>query len=181
MVAETIAYDDWTSPFRRKWFVLHVKPRCEKKVFSFLQAYGYFRYLPTYRKTRIVQRRKVHTSLPLFPGYVFTRLLPEERMEILRTNLIVRTIFVNYPREMVHQLRQIARAAKSSQKELRAIRSTFRVGDYIRVKYGPFAGVEGYIRREGAKATLCMNIDILGASVEVALSPADIEKKEPPK
>ena len=95
-------------PSPSSWYVLHVKPRTEKKVVAYLASYGFFRYLPVYVKVTKVQRRKVRTELPLFPGYVFTRLDADGRLKMLRTNLLVRTIPVARPREMIHKLRQIA-------------------------------------------------------------------------
>ena len=161
---------------KRDWFVLHVKPRTEKKVMRFLEGYGYFRHLPLYVKVTKVQRRKVRRELPLFPGYVFTRLLPEERLRMLQTNLLVRTIPVPHPREMIHQLRQISHASRVAA-DIRPV-NPFRAGDYVRVKYGPMRGMEGYVKREGAKATICLNLEILGAAVETSISPADLEKVE---
>ncbi len=158
---------------KRDWYVLHVKPRTEKKVLSYLTSYRCFRYLPLYVKITKVQRRKVRTELPLFPGYVFTRLNPDERLKMLKTNLLVRTILVSRPREMIHQLRQIARASRNAP-GLRAV-NPFKVGDLVRVKTGPFRGLEGYIKREGAAATIVVNLDILGQAVETAISPADCE------
>ena len=97
---------------KRPWYVLHVKPRTEKKVESFLRIYGLFSYLPCWKKVAKIQRRKVVTELPLFPGYVFTRLSPDERMKMLRTNLLVRTIPADNSRLMIHQLRQVARTLR---------------------------------------------------------------------
>ena len=160
---------------QRVWFVLHVKPRTEKKAVLFLRSYGCFYHLPVYVKVTKVQRRKVKRELPLFPGYVFTKLSAEERLKMLQTNLLVRPIFVRHPRKMIHQLRQIAHAARGKT-DLRPVNSMFKAGDYVRVKYGPLRGTEGYIRREGAHATLCMNVEILGVSAEVAVSPEDLEE-----
>ena len=160
---------------RRSWFVLHVKPRTEKKVVTYLKRYRCFAHLPVYVKVTKVQRRKVRRELPLFPGYVFTRLSPDERITMLQTNLLVNTILVPRPREMIHQLRQIARAARGMP-EFRPRPNMFKEGDCVRVKYGPLRGTEGYVKREGAHATLCLNVEILNSSVEVSLSPADIEK-----
>ena len=159
---------------KRPWYVLHVKPRTEKKVESFLRVYGCFHYLPCWKKIAKVQRRKVVTELPLFPGYVFTRLSPDERMKMLRTNLLVRTIQVDDPRLMVHQLRQVARALEG-ERPVKVVHS-FKAGDLVRVKYGPFRGMEGYIKREGAKASLVMNVEILGQAVETSVFPEDIEE-----
>lgn len=161
---------------KRDWYVLHVKPRTEKKVMRYLQEYGYFRHLPVYVKVTKVQRRKVRRELPLFPGYVFTRLLSGERLKMLQTNLLVRTIPVPQPRTMIHQLRQISRAARAAPDLKPAV--MFKEGDYVRVKYGPLRGTEGYVRRQGAGATICMNVDILGTAVEMSISPADLEKAE---
>ena len=160
---------------RRAWFVLHVKPRTEKKSVLFLSRYGCFHHLPVYVKVTKVQRRKVRRTLPLFPGYVFTRLSAEERLKMLQTNLLVRAIYVPHPREMIHQLRQIAHASRGLP-EMRSVQHLFKEGDYVRVKYGPLRGTEGYVKRDGAHATLCLNVEILGASVEMSINPADIEK-----
>lgn len=159
---------------KRDWFVLHVKPRTEKKVMEYLGSYGYFGHLPTYVKETRVQRRKVRRILPCFPGYVFAKFFPEERVNILKTNLLVRTIPVPDPRRMIHQLRQIARAARAA--PLLMPSAMCREGDYVRVVTGPLYGTEGYVVRRGREATLCLNIEILGTAVEVSVSPSDIER-----
>ena len=160
---------------KRSWYVLHVKPRTEKKTAAYLVRYGYFCHLPLYTRTYRKQRRKVRVEMPLFPGYVFTRLLPEERIRMLQTNLIVRTILIERPRETVHQLRQIRRAARSDS-ELRRLSSTFRAGDRVRVMSGPLTGTDGYVKYDGTRAMLCLNVEILGAAVAVTVSPDCVER-----
>lgn len=162
----------------RDWYVLHVKPRTEKKVVSYLTRYGFFRYLPVLVKVTKVQRRKVRRELPLFPGYVFTRLTPEDRILMLRTNLLVQTIPVPHPRELIHQLRQVHHAAKAGS-EMKKLACTFKAGDYVRVVAGPLRGTEGYVKYDGMQANLCLNVDILGSAVEVEIAPADVEKIDP--
>lgn len=164
-------------PPKRDWFVLHVKPRTEKKVARYLASYRFFCHLPLYVKVTKVQRRKVRRELPVFPGYVFSKLFPDERVEMLKTNLVVRTIPVPQPRQMIHQLRQIANVSKAIVDEFR-VADVFKEGDYVRVASGPFRGTEGYIKRKGREATLCLNVDILGNAIEVSVSPADVEKVE---
>jgi transcription antitermination factor NusG len=166
--------DECERPAGRSWYVLHVKPRTEKKAVVYLERYRCFRYLPVFVKVVKVQRRKVRREIPVFPGYVFTRLSPEERVEMLKTNLIVRTISVSNPRAMIHQLRQVEHATKSTS-EIRRV-NPFKAGDYVRVKLGPMRGMEGYVRREGPNATICLNVEILGAAVELSISPEDVEK-----
>ena len=157
-------------------YVLHVKPRTEKKVMAYLERYGFFRYLPLLVKVTKVQRRKVRRELPIFPGYVFTRLLPDQRIKMLQTNLIVRTLPVSQPREMIHQLRQVKRATTATVQEMKKLSHTFKSGDYVRVKVGPLRGTEGYVRYDGDQATICLNVEILGSAVELTISPSDVEK-----
>lgn len=161
---------------KRDWFVLHVKPRTEKKVIDYIRRYGYFGYLPLYTKVSRIQRRKVRRQLPCFPGYVFARLFPEERIRMLKTNLLVNTIPVPDPRRMVHQLRQVTRASRVSE-GMRPC-DMCKVGDYVKVIAGPMYGMEGYVVRSGRKSRLCLNVEILGAAVEVSISPEDVEKAD---
>jgi transcription antitermination factor NusG len=161
---------------KRRWYVLHVKPRTEKKTEERLKLYRLWHHLPVYRKITRVQRRKVVRELPLFPGYVFACMNADERLRMLQTNLIVRTIDVPKQRELIHQLRQIAKAKKNGA-EMRTVEK-FTVGDYVRVVQGPFYGVEGYIKRDEGKATIVLNIEILGQAVSVSITPDCCEKIE---
>ena len=97
---------------------------------------------------------------------------------MLQTNLIINTILAKHPRTMIHQLRQIAHAAKGDTAMLTV--AMCKVGDYVRVVSGPMRGTEGYIQRKGREASLCLNVEILGVAVEVAVSPYDIEKIDSP-
>jgi len=161
----------------KTWYVLHVKPRTEKKVAAYLLRYHFFCHLPVYVKVTKVQRRKVRRELPLFPGYVFTRLSPDERIKMLQTNMIVRTILIDRPRETIHQLRQVSKAGKNSS-ELRRISKVFKAGDYVRIVSGPMRGTEGYVMYDGGRTTLCLNVEVLGVAAGITISPEDVEKVE---
>ena len=174
---DTNAYE---RPAKRDWYVLHVKPRTEKKVARIMAAYRCFCHLPLYLKITKVQRRKVRRWLPVFPGYVFTKLFADERVEMLKTNLVVRTITVQNPRRMIHQLRQIANVSKGILNEIHTT-EVFKAGEYVRITSGPFRGTEGYVKRAGRDARLCLNVDILGTAIEVTVSPVDIERADRPK
>ena len=154
--------------------MLHVKPRTEKKVDDHLSLLRVFHYLPLVRRETKVQRRRVVRFLPVFPGYVFTRLFPDERMAILRTQHVVRTIEVTDPRRMIHQLRQIEHARRLPA-DLRLAES-FAAGEYVKVVSGPLRGLEGQVKRIGAHTTLVLTVDILGRALEATVEPADLEK-----
>lgn len=161
-------------PRRRTWYVLHVKPRTEKKVNDFLSVLPVFHYLPLLRKEKKVQRRRVVRFLPAFPGYVFTRLFPEERIRVLETRHIVRTIPVAEPRKMIHQLRQVEHAGRLPV-DLKLVEN-FTAGEYVRVVSGPLRGVEGQVKRTAHGTSIVLTVDILGQSLEATVNPADLEK-----
>ena len=159
---------------QRTWYVLHVKPRAEKKLNDFLAAMRVFHYLPLVRKETKVQRRKVVRFIPVFPGYVFTRLFPDERIRMLGTQMLVRTIEVRDPRRMIHQLRQVEHARKLPA-DLR-LAASFSAGEYVKVVSGPLRGLEGQVKRIGAATSIVLTVDILGRALEATVAPGDIEK-----
>ena len=158
----------------RAWYVLHVKPRTEKKVDDFLSAMRVFHYLPLVRKETKIQRRRIVRFLPVFPGYVFTRLFPDERSRILGTKMVVRTIDVSNPRLMIHQLRQVAHAGRLPADLL--LVPHFDAGEYVKVISGPLRGVEGQVRRTAHGTSIVLTVDILGQSLEATVNPADLQK-----
>ena len=159
---------------RRTWYVLHVKPRTEKKLNDFLAAMRVFHYLPLVRKDTKVQRRKVVRFLPVFPGYVFTRLFPDERIRVLETKNLVRMIDVADPRRMIHQLRQVEHACRLSS-DIRLVEN-FTAGEYVKVVSGPLRGLEGQVRRIGGAMSIILTVDILGRALEATVAPGDVEK-----
>lgn len=158
----------------RHWSVLHVKPRTEKKVAEYLKIYRLWHYLPLWTKTVRRQRRKVKTELPVFPGYVFAKLNVADRVKMLKTNLVVGTISVLNERLLIHQLRQVARAGRSGSQ----IRKTqmFKEGEPVVIKYGPLAGIEGYVVRDNGGMSVVLNVEMLGQAICVSLPPDDCKK-----
>lgn len=159
----------------RIWYVLHVKPRTEKVVNDHLALMRVFHYLPLVRKEKRVQRRRVVRFFPVFPGYVFSRLSPEERLAIIQTQHIVRTIEVTNPRRMIHQLRQVEHACQLPS-DIKLL-PNFTEGEYVKVVSGPLRGAEGRVRRVNGKTSLVLAVDILGSAIEVEISPAFLEKE----
>ena len=164
------ATQDESMPRESAWYVLHVKPRTERKVMTRLALCGAWRYLPLLTKERRVQRRKVRVELPLFPGYVFARLDPARRLAMLKTNLLVRLIEIPNPRETIHQLRQIVHAGRLAPL---TPRPTFTLGARVRVSAGPFYGLVGHVDALGN--ALILSLDILGRAVSVSINPDDCE------
>src|SRR5262245_45652712 len=65
------------------WYALHVRSRFEKVVSRNLRGKGYDEFLPLYRRPSRWSDRIKEIELPLFPGYVFCRFNPLDRLPIL--------------------------------------------------------------------------------------------------
>ncbi|MCR5414517.1 MAG: hypothetical protein K6F50_07320 [Kiritimatiellae bacterium] len=163
------------APAPRRWCVLHVKPRTEKKMAAFLRHDRLWHHLPLVVKVKKVQRRKVRTELPLFPGYVFAKLNPSDRIAMLKTNLVVHTMSVADPRALIHELRQIEHAGRGDAADIRRA-PVFREGDHVRIVYGPMRGTEGYLKRDHGGAKIVLNVMMLNQAVEISVDPGDCEK-----
>src|SRR5262245_7261719 len=61
----------------RQWFAVHVWSRREKVVERLLSEKGFEIFLPlALKRSRVSARRFREAQLPLFPGYLFSRLHP---------------------------------------------------------------------------------------------------------
>ncbi|HRR34994.1 MAG TPA: transcription termination/antitermination NusG family protein [Kiritimatiellia bacterium] len=155
------------------WKVLFVKPRTEKKIAEYCQLYGISYYLPLREKTRVAQRRKITVRLPVFPGYVFARVISGQRLALLQTNLLVRILAPESPRRMLRDLVMVRRAlrvnpALESAKPLTA-------GRLVRIIDGPFQGVEGRVARLAGTLKVVLNVEMIGQAISVT---AEIDQVE---
>src|SRR5271170_5128416 len=65
------------------WFAVCVKSRSEKSVAAIARYNGFEQFLPLYRSRRRWSDRVKSVPLPLFPGYVFCRVEPVCRLQLL--------------------------------------------------------------------------------------------------
>lgn len=157
----------------KTWYFVRVKPRTEKKMKAWLTGSRIWNYLPVYVNVLIVQRRKVRNEIPVFPGYLLAHMDDAQRIQALRSNLVMMTIPLDRPRPVIHQLRQVVRAMKSAQ-ELKNVPMADRAGRFVRIKSGPMAGLEGYLVKKGDAYSMVVNMDALGTAIEVSVAAEDV-------
>ena len=151
----------------RRWMVLYTKPRQEKALSRELFRQQIPFYLPLVKKTLQYQSRKVSSHTPLFSGYVFLYASESERVRTLATNRVLRTLQVDDPERLVCDLRQL-RQLIASDAPL-TVESRLAPGNRVRVRKGPFAGIEGLVLRRRGHTHLLVSINFIqrGASVEI--------------
>jgi transcription antitermination factor NusG len=145
--------------------VLYLKPRCEKKMAEYCRIQGMEHYLPLRKETKIYQRRKVIVEKPVFPGYFFVTADQQGRLNLLKTNNIVRTLVPADEKRLLFELDQI-RMVLTVDPTLGSCKALQR-GKHVRITGGPFMGVEGIVWGMKGKTKVCLNVDMIGRAVAV--------------
>lgn len=156
------------------WQVLFLKPRTEKKVAEVCRTHLLPCYLPLQTTTKTYQRRKVTVTKPLFPGYLFVAVAPEQKIILQRTNHIIRFLVPHQPYRMLRDLVQVRRALQADP-TLRPINALTK-GRRVRITTGPFQGLEGIVTRLANAMRVVLTVDMIGMGVAVT---ADISQVEP--
>lgn len=157
------------------WFALQVRTRYEPGVASFLEGSGYELFLPLYACRRRWSDRIKKVETPLFPGYLFCRFDPQDRLPILKTPGVIQIVGYN----------RIPFPVEDS--EIRAIQALMAsglpnqpwpflgVGDRVRIEAGPLRGHEGTLVEFKGSHKLTLSITLLQRSVAVEIDSAFIE------
>ena len=149
------------------WYVLHVRPRCEKKIAKYCDSTNLENYLPLSTEHKVYQRRKVDVLKPLFPGYVFAKFSALQRILVLKSQQIVRILPVKDQASLIDELRQIRKALEIDPC-LNACPAVEK-GTLVRVVHGPFQGLEGMVSTLKNQTRVVLNVDIIGKGVPLEI------------
>ena len=164
-----------------RWYAVHTRSKCEQSVSSELTAKGVECYLPATRNIHRWKDRKKEISTPLFPGYVFTRIVDDSasRLQVLRTSGTARILGLGTEIEPVpdFEIESIKRLLDS---QATCLGHPFlREGSWVRVKYGPLEGLEGLLTRIKNSSRLVLSVEMLAQSVATEIDAADVEVIRP--
>jgi len=150
-----------------RWFVCHTKPRCEKKFAALLALEKFEHYVALIESVRRYGTQKKVFTKPLFPGYVFARILPETKTRIYQQNLLVRSLLVENEPLFLAQLAAV-RAICASGFEA-ALHPLIRKGTRVRVTGGPLHGLEGFVDDPVNPKGIVVSVDVLQQGLLVRL------------
>ena len=154
----------------RRWWALYTKARHEKAVAGLLLGMRVPFYLPLIRKTSLSRGRTIRTAeIPLFGSYVFLYGTDEERVLALTTNRVSRTLEVEDSMQMQMQrdLRQVQTLIASDVPL--TVEQRISPGQHVRVKSGPFGGLEGVVIRRKQQSLLLVYVHYMGQGVSVEI------------
>ena len=157
------------------WYALCTAPRHEKRVAGQIGRYGVTCFLPLYRSVRRWKDRRKELELVLFPGYVFVRIAPRDRLQVLRLPGAIRLVTQNgqpaaLPEDEIESLQ--SRLAVSGNFEPHPY---LRAGRRVRVRRGPMQGLEGIILRTKDCCRVVFSMDLIMRSIAVEVDEPDVE------
>ncbi len=155
------------------WMVAHVRPRCEKKLVEYCDRLGIETTLPCYQSVRRYRGKKVVFEKPLFPGYVFLRAVPEDRAGIYQSDYVANLLEVFDQEQFAHQLQDILRALETGLEIV--LVPEIGKGSRVKIKYGPLAGMEGWVEERFGPATVLLRLDFIGQAAAVKLTATELE------
>ena len=151
------------------WFALRVKPRHERLVATALHGKGYEEFLPLYRCRRKWSDRVKVLDLPLFPGYVFCRFDPNDRLPILTTPGVLLIVSSGKtPLPVDENEISAVRTIVESQLQVEPW-PYLAAGHLVCVISGPLRGIEGFFLNCKRPGRLVVSVTILQRSVAVEM------------
>jgi transcription antitermination factor NusG len=158
------------------WYALYTKHQHEKTVARNLSCKGFEIFLPLYAAARNWKDRVKLLSLPLFPCYVFLRGDLGRRLDIITTPGI-HVLVSNggqpaaIPAAELDNIRQAVVSGTRIQPH-----PFLKCGDWVRVKCGPLAGMQGILVRKKNVYRLVLSIEMLGKAAAVEVDAVLVER-----
>ena len=167
-------------PTEGVWWAAHTRPRAEKQLAADLARLGLHCYLPLRERiTRNARTHRLHrSSVPVFSGYLFFVADEPQRLRALATRRIVSTLNVPRQAQLVAELRHLHTVLTADTPV--SLRSSLRVGRWVRICDGPLTGVEGVVSGWRSRIRVALNVNILGQSVSVEVLRDQVEPIDPP-
>jgi transcriptional antiterminator NusG len=153
------------APASHAWFAVRVRSNHERISAVHLEERGYEEFTPSYKIERRWSDRKKEIEQLLFPGYVFCRLDPQDRLPVLTAPGVVGLVGCGrVPTAIPDQ--EIERIRTMVQSGLLVTPWPFlELGQTVLIEHGPLAGVEGILEEVKGKCRLIVSINLLRRSV----------------
>ena len=154
------------------WYALRVRSNHERVAAMYLREQGYEEFCPAYKSERQWSDRKKTVEQFLFPGYVFCRLNPDDRLPVLMMPGVVNVVgFGSQPAAIPDQ--EIEHVRTMVRSGLLVTPWPFlSVGQTVVLERGPLAGVEGILQQIKKTFRLVVSVQMLQRSVSTEVDRA---------
>ena len=161
----------------KQWMVVKTKARCEKKFAEYCRKLSIVHYLPLRRSVRRYSNRKVEFSVPMFSGYVFAQINPNEKIKLLESRQSARVIAPdeNMETKLVQELNDIKILINATLEGIILVRPEIQIGNFVRIRSGPLVGLTGIVTQRKNKTRVTVNVEMIGYSVSIDLDVSEID------
>lgn len=155
------------------WFVAHTRPRREKKLVEFATREGLSVTLPIYSSPHKYRGKTVVFEKPLFPGYVFFKLLPAQRQLVFQSDHVANLLDVADQSLFEQQFAAVLKALETNLEIHLA--PEIGPGKRVRITSGPLRGVEGWVEQRYGMTTVLLRVDFLSQAAAVRIEAHQLE------
>ncbi len=151
------------------WFAIMARTGREKSSTLLLENAGYECLLPVSKYTRHWSDRKKEVEVPLFPGYLFCRMDPCNRLPVLMTPGVIQIVgagktLIPVQEEEIVAIQRVVRNGLVTMPW-----PYLQVGQVARIEEGPLRGMTGIIVRIKSGMKLVLSVSLLQRSVAVEI------------
>jgi transcription antitermination factor NusG len=133
-----------------------------------LRAKGFDSFLPLYQSRRRWSDRIKELELPLFPGYVFCRFDPLNRLPVLSIPGVICAVAAGRTPLAIDEAEMVNIQLGTKQPGLRKRPWPFlQTGHRVRIERGPLCGVEGILLAHSGQERLVLSITLLKRSIAI--------------
>jgi len=161
------------------WFAIRVRSNQERTAIVHLRQRGYVEFAPSYKSERIWSDRKKQIEQFLFPGYVFCRFNPNDRLPVLTVPGVVDLVgFGRVPAPIPED--EIERVRRMVDSGLLVTPYPFlNVGQTVLIERGPLTNLEGILVETKGKHRLVVSINLLQRSVSAEVDRHSVRPVRP--
>jgi transcriptional antiterminator NusG len=147
------------------WYALHIRSRHQQYVAEALNLKGYEIFAPSYRVVHQSGDRKKIVEKPLFPGYMFCALDPNERLPVLTVHGVISILgtgsrLTPVEPEEVESVRRMVQAGVPTEPY-----QLLEPGVALRIEHGPLRGVRGVLVTHRGSRRLVITVGLLNRSI----------------
>jgi len=157
----------------KHWYVIHTKPRCEKKLAEYARRNEIHYFLPQMESEHVYQRRKVSFTKPMFPGYLFTEMSVSDKQLLIISGYLVRFLNVPNENELLDELGHVHRCRQGKVNVSPSV--WLSKGLQVKIIAGPLKGVSGIVESHEKLEEVRLQVDMLRQAVMVKVPAQDIK------
>lgn len=163
------------------WFAILARTGRERSATLLLENAGFQCYLPVSKFTRRWSDRVKQIEMPIFPGYLFCRMNPNDRLPVLLMPGVMQIVGVGRTPIPVdeQEIAAIQRAATVGTSIMPW--PYMKVGHVARIEEGPLKGLTGIVVKIKSGMKLVLSVSLLQRSVAVEIDRTWVRETDSPK